>query len=171
VIEPGARAAAGATESGRVGVIGTEGTIRSRAYERAIRRLVPEANIFTRACPLFVSLAEEGWVEGKITRLVVGKYLESLHEEEIDTLVLGCTHYPLLKDPIAQVMGGGVRLIDSAEETARAVRDHLRENEMEVRSSGRPQRQFYVTDLPAKFRSVGRSFLGNSIGRARQVDI
>ena len=171
VIEPGARAAAAATKSGRVGVIGTEGTIRSRAYERAIRRLVPEVSIFTRACPLFVSLAEEGWVEGEITRLVVGKYLGSLREEEIDTLVLGCTHYPLLKDPVAQVMGGGVRLIDSAEETARAVRDHLREKKMLVPPGRRPQRQFYVTDLPAKFRSVGRHFLGNTIGRARQVDI
>lgn len=170
VIEPGARAAAAAT-SGRVGVIGTEGTIMSRAYDRAIRRLVPEVSIFTRACPLFVSLAEEGWVEGEITRLIVEKYLDSLNEEEIDTLVLGCTHYPLLKDPIAHVMGGGVRLIDSAEETARAVRDHLREKKMMVPSDRRPQRQFYVTDLPAKFRSVGRRFLGNTIGRARQVDI
>jgi glutamate racemase len=128
-------------------------------------------SIFTRACPLFVSLAEEGWVEGRITRLVVGEYLGSLEEEEIDTLVLGCTHYPLLKDPIAQAMGDGVRLIDSAEETARAVRDHLRERKMAVRSQRRPRRQFYVTDLPAKFRSVGRRFLGNTIGRARQVDI
>src|SRR5262249_53970557 len=118
VVEPGARAAVSATKSGHVGVIGTAGTIKSGAYERAIRDLNPDILVTPRACPLFVPLVEEGWIEHDATRLVAREYLEPMLAAEIDTLVLGCTHYPLLKPLLRDVLGDNVRLIDSAEETA-----------------------------------------------------
>ena len=171
VIEPGARAAAAASTSGRIGVIGTEGTIGSGAYERAIRRLRPDAEILSSPCPLFVSLAEEGWVEGKVARLVAREYLEPLREKGIDTLVLGCTHYPLLKGTIRRVMGQQVTIVDSAEETARSVREKLDEAGWREEGSHRSRRRFYVTDLPAKFKVLGRRFLDAPVGRAYQVDM
>jgi len=118
VVEPGARAAVAATRTGRIGVIGTVGTIKSGAYERAICALSPTAQVVARACPLFVPLVEEGWVDHEATRLVAETYLEPLVKANVDTLVLGCTHYPLLKPLLRQVMGPDIRLIDSAEETA-----------------------------------------------------
>jgi glutamate racemase len=172
VIEPGARAAVAATRSGRIGVIGTAATIRSGAYERAITRLLPRARIRARPCPLFVSLAEEGWTAGPVAELAAAKYLEPLRRSGIDTLVLGCTHYPLLKRVIGKVMGPDVRLIDSAEETARAVREILAAGGRPPASRrGAARHRFYVTDLPAKFRVLSRRFLGRPIERAKAVDI
>jgi len=171
VTEPGAKAAASATTGGRIGVIGTEGTIRSGAYEKAILRERPGVRITAKPCPLFVSLAEEGWVEGQVARLTAREYLDPLRKEGIDTLVLGCTHYPLLKGTIRRVMGRSVRLIDSAEETALAVREELDRTGLASRSRRRPRRDFFVTDLPAKFRDIGRRFLDAPIGRAHQVDM
>lgn len=171
VTEPGAKAAAAATTGGRVGVIGTEGTIRSGAYEKAILRFRPGTRIVARACPLFVSLAEEGWVEGKVAHLVAAEYLEPLRIGGIDTLVLGCTHYPLLKGTIRKVMGPRVRLIDSAEETARAVREMLERTGLGTTSRRPSRHRFFVTDLPAKFKVLGRRFLDAPIGRAYQVDM
>jgi len=171
VTEPGAKAAAAATTGGRVGVIGTEGTIRSGAYEKAILRHRPGTRIIARPCPLFVSLAEEGWVEGEVARLTARTYLAPLREEGIDTLVLGCTHYPLLKGTIRKIMGRKVRLIDSAEETARAVREELELTGLASGSRRRSSHSFFVTDLPAKFRDIGRRFLDAPIGRAYQVDM
>jgi glutamate racemase len=121
VILPGARAAVARTQNRRVGVIATEGTIASGAYQRALRGLDAGLEIYTRACPLLVPLAEEGWVDGDVPRSVVETYLGSLRRSGIDTLVLGCTHYPLLRQVIAEAMGDGVALVDSAEETAREV--------------------------------------------------
>src|SRR5215472_10192726 len=121
VIEPGARAATARSRTGRVGVIGTEATISSGAYTRALRALRPGIEIYSRPCPLFVPLAEEGWLDGPIPRGVAETYLASLCKSGIDTLVLGCTHYPLLRPVIGAVVGEGVTLVDSAEETARAV--------------------------------------------------
>src|SRR5512141_1760500 len=118
VIRPGARAAAKATTGGRVGVIGTYGTINSRAYERAIKAEAPETTITSIACPLFVPLAEEGWLETDATSLIAKEYLSEFVDAKVDTLVLGCTHYPLLKTVIGKTVGRDVRLIDSAEETA-----------------------------------------------------
>src|SRR3954468_5258397 len=118
VVEPGARAAVAATKQGHIGVIGTVGTIKSGAYERAIRALDPDGMSTARACPRFGPLVEEGWTDHDATRLVAREYLEPLIAAEIDTLVLGCTHYPLLKPLLREVLGSSVRLIDSAEETA-----------------------------------------------------
>jgi len=121
VIEPGARAAVASTRNGRIGVIGTDATIASGAYTRALRALRPTLEIYTRPCPLLVPLAEEGWLDGPVPRGVAETYLATLRKSGIDTLILGCTHYPLLKAVIAGVMGERVALVDSAEETARAV--------------------------------------------------
>src|SRR5688572_27764858 len=121
VIEPGARAAAAASRGGPVGVIGTAGTIASNAYAKAIRRARPNARVEQRACPLFVPLVEEGWFEHPAAELIAREYLGPLHDAGVDALVLGCTHYPLLKPLLQRVMGAGVRLIDSGEETASVV--------------------------------------------------
>src|SRR4051812_29981613 len=125
VIEPGARRAVEMSNSGRIGVIGTTGTIKSSAYSRAIKRLNPDAEVLTKACPLFVPLAEEGWTENDVARITAQTYLHELKEAHVDTLVLGCTHYPLLKPVITMTMGPECALVDSAEETARTVAEIL----------------------------------------------
>jgi glutamate racemase len=171
VIEPGARRAAEVSRSGRIGVIGTAGTIRSSAYTRAIKRLKPDAEVLTRACPLFVPLAEEGWVDNQIARLTAQTYLQELKEAEVDTLVLGCTHYPLLKGMIADVMGPGVRLVDSAEETARTVAAILADKEMLRPRAEKGNHNYYVSDIPAGFVRVGNRFLGGKLGDVFQVSL
>jgi glutamate racemase len=162
VIDPGARAAVNATRGGRIGVIGTETTIRSGAYPKAIQRLDGKTEVFGLACPLFVPLVEEGWTEGPIARLVVEKYLAGMAERKIDTLVLGCTHYPLLKGVIQEVINE-VCLIDSAVETGRAVKDMLAGLDLLADGAEEPQAGFYVTDSPEKFVAVGERFLQQKI--------
>ena len=125
VVEPGALAAARATRSGRIGVIGTRATVRSRAYDRAIQAARPGAEVVSAACPMLVPLIEEGWLEDEVTDRVIARYLEPLRARGIDTLVLGCTHYPLLAPAIGRVAGDGVTLVDSARNCAEAVRDLL----------------------------------------------
>src|SRR5215470_15392093 len=150
VIEPGARAAAERTRNGKVGVIGTEATIASGAYTSALRTLHPGLEIYTRPCPLLVPLAEEGWVEGPIPHAVVETYLASLCRSGIDTLVLGCTHYPLLRPVIAEVVGEGVALVDSATETASTVAGVLEARGL-GRADGTGSASFFVTDVPDRF--------------------
>jgi glutamate racemase len=169
VIEPGARAAVARTRNGRVGVIGTEATIASGAYTQALRALRPGLEIYTRPCPLLVPLAEEGWVDGAIPRGVVETYLASLGRSGIDTLVLGCTHYPLLKPIIAEVMGPGVALVDSAEETAREVATLLRARGL-VREAGAGSTSFFVTDVPDRFIRIGQRFLGARVDSAVRIE-
>lgn len=169
VIEPGARAAAARTRVGRVGVIGTEATIASGAYTRALRALSPHLEVYTRACPLFVPLAEEGWTEGPVARAVAETYLGSLARSGIDTLVLGCTHYPLLKPVIAGVMGEGVALVDSADETARAVATRLRDSGL-LRQTGSGSSSFFVTDVPERFVRIGQRFLGARVESAVRIE-
>lgn len=171
VIEPGARRAAAVTSSGKVGVIGTEGTIKSSAYAKAIKRINPEIEVLTRACPLFVPLAEEGWVDNDITRMTAHSYLDGLRDAGVDTLVLGCTHYPLLKGVIAEVMGPGVKLVDSAEETARTVADILRSQGLLRPDTEQGNHHYFVTDVPAGFIRVGNRFLGGRLGDVHQVSL
>ena len=171
VIDPGAHAALAATKSKRVGVIGTEGTIESQAYTEAIHRLDKNVQVFGQACPLIVPLVEEGWLEKPVAREIVREYLEPLLKNRIDTLVLGCTHYPLLKAILSDVAGPGVRLIDSAEETARRVGDTLREQRLEAPQNAAALRQFFVSDSPEKFEKTGRRFLQQDIPGVRRVDI
>lgn len=171
VIEPGARAAAAATRTGRVGVIGTAATVASSAYTKAIKRINPELEVVNRACPLFVPLAEEGWVDNEVTRMTARIYLEDLKHQGVDTLVLGCTHYPILKEVIAQVMGPGVTLVDSAAETARTVAGILSEQGLLRPANERGNHHYYVTDIPASFIRVGNRFLGGELGDVYQVSL
>jgi glutamate racemase len=167
VVEPGARVAAEASRSGRIGVIGTPGTIASGAYQEAIRRERREAEVVARACPLFVPLAEEGWTDpsDEVVRGVVRRYLAPLREAGIDTLVLGCTHYPLLEGAIAAELPG-VTLVDSARAIAAEVRARL------GRAAGASaEHRFYVTDTPERFLAVAGRFLGRPIARAEHVDV
>ena len=169
VIAPGAAAAARATKNRKVGVIGTEATIRSGEYTRALRQLRPELEIYTRACPLFVPLAEEGWVDNEVAARTARLYLTSLTKSGIDTLILGCTHYPLLKSVIRATMGAGVRLVDSGVATAAAVRDVLQEQDLLCRGRG-AESSFFVTDSPERFVKVGARFLGAQVDSAVQLD-
>jgi glutamate racemase len=171
VIEPGARAAVGATKSGAIGVIGTEGTIRSRAYEAAILQLTPDARISALACPLFVPLVEEGWLETEPTLLIAQEYLTPLRDAHIDTLVLGCTHYPLLKRVIGTVIGREVRLIDSAEETAAETGRVLRERNLAATHPGKARYRFIASDAPETFLRMGQRFLGAAIERVETITL
>lgn len=171
VIEPGARSAAARTRDGRVGIIGTPGTIGSGAYQRALQEAKPGALVRARACPLFVPLAEEGWTHGEVPRLVAREYLADMREAGVDTLVLGCTHYPLLHGIIAEEMGPGVTLVDSAAAVADAVEAQLRAREMLAPRDGTPAHAYFVTDVPHRFLEVGARFLGRPLPHAEQIDI
>ena len=163
VVEPGARAAVAATTTGRIGVIGTVGTIKSGAYERAIRALSPGVTVTMRACPLFVPLVEEGWTDHDATRLIAREYLEPMLGDDIDTLVLGCTHYPLLKPMLRDVLGPDVRLIDSAEETAAETARTLSSARLEARGDAEPVYRFVASDDPLQFLQLGQRFLGETM--------
>ena len=167
VVEPGARAAARASSSGRIGVIGTSSTIASGAYQRTLRAFRPGVEVIARACPLFVPLAEEGWTDpdDEVVRAAARRYLAPLAEAAIDTLVLGCTHYPLLKAAIGRELPG-VTLVDSAEAIAAEVAERLGPPSVE-----RPRHRFFVTDTPERFLAVAERFLGRAVEGADQVDI
>ncbi|GBE04062.1 MAG TPA: glutamate racemase [Nitrospirae bacterium] len=169
VVEPGARAAAAATKLKRVAVIGTEATVNSRSYEDAINALDASIQVSGIACPLFVPLIEEGWLDGEIVKLTVEKYLLSLRHNGVDSLVLGCTHYPMIKDIIKEVTE--VPLIDSAVETAKEVMRILEEKEMLRQSREEGSREFFVTDFPEKFSRVGERFLDHKINNITKIDL
>jgi len=171
VIDPGAHQACRVSESGRIGVIGTEATIRSRAYREAIRRTRPGAQVTAAACPLFVPLAEEGWAETEVARLVAETYLAAFTGRGIDTMVLGCTHYPLLRDVIGKVLGPGIRLVDSAEATAEEAAEMLEKGALLADGGSAVEHHFYVTDSSRRFGEVGSRFLGMPLARLEQVDI
>jgi glutamate racemase len=171
VILPGARAAVSATRNGKVGIIGTVATIGSDAYPHAIHDIDPKIKVFSLACPLFVPLAEEAYQEKKASYLIAEDYLKGLREIGIDTLVLGCTHYPLLKKTIQDVIGDDVTLIDSATETAREVKELLARRNLLNGKEEKPQRKFYVSDVPEKFAPVAERFLGQHIDNVIRVDI
>ena len=163
VIEPGARAAVAAT-SGKVGVIATEGTVRSQAYSKAIRALRPDVEVIESAAPLFVPLAEEGWANTHVAREVAEIYLSPLIDAGIDTLVLGCTHYPILRGTIEKVVGERVRIVDSAETTAAVVKGLIG-----TPPSGPPEHHFLVTDAEDRFRRIAGAFLEQEIGRLELI--
>lgn len=163
VVRPGARAAVAASSSGRIGVVGTSGTVRSGAYERAIRALRSDAVVFSHACPLFVPLVEEGWTEHVAARLVAEEYLRPLADARIDTLVMGCTHYPLLKPLLGDLLGPTVHLIDSAQETAAEVARTLREAGLDGPGELPPVHRFLATDDADQMLRLGQRFLGRAI--------
>ncbi len=168
VIEPGAKAAANITKNKKIGVIGTEATIKTKAYSRAIESLLNEAEVYELACPLFVPLAEEGWTDDIIAKLAAEKYLLGIRSKEIDTIVLGCTHYPLLKNVIQDVMGS-VNIVDSAIETSKAVMDVLRENKLLREAATAPLKKYFVTDSPERFVTVGERFLHDRIAEIEKI--
>lgn len=172
VIAPGAALAAHTTKTGKIAVIGTPGTIASGAYQQALASIRTGLEVHTQACPLFVPLAEEGWTEGQVPSLVAEQYLtRGLLGAGVDTLVLGCTHYPLLADVIQRVVGPGVTLVDSARATADRVAEVLDERDLLKKERLATERHYLVTDTPNRFIEVGARFLGHSIAGARQIDL
>lgn len=169
VIQPGASTAVTSSQRKRIGIIGTEATVASQAYAHAIRQLDPSVKAFARACPLFVPLAEEGWMDHAATRMIAKEYLFPLTQEKIDTLILGCTHYPVLRAAIQEAVGQAVTLIDSGEATAGVVADLLDAEGLTNPSPDHPNLQFHVSDIPAKFAEVGERFLGHTMGRVHRV--
>jgi glutamate racemase len=178
VIEPGARAAVAATRNGRIGVLATTGTIASGAYPRAVAQVSTRAEVVGHAAPLLVPLAEEGWTQGEVPRLVVRRYIEPLAQEGVDVVVLGCTHYPLLREIIDEQvrarMGSDVAVVDSAHSTAAEVSAFLRTRGL-TRDAGDDAAdasvQLLVTDVPRTFREVATRFLGADVGEVEQIDL
>ena len=169
VIEPGVRRAIKITRNKKMGVIGTEATIQSGAYTRALKESDATVEVYSRPCPLFVPLVEEGWTDNDVTEMTVKAYLGSLRQSGIDTLILGCTHYPLLKNAIRKFMGSGVGLVDSADEIAREVKTTLKKAGL-TRRNGKGIHSFFVTDAPDRFIKVGRRFLGEKVESAVRIE-
>lgn len=170
VIESGARSALKKTKHGRIGVIATPATIQSGVYTEAIKRMNPDVQIFPKACPLFASLVEEGWWDNQITRMIAEEYLKDLKLEKIDTLVLGCTHYPLLSNTISDIMGKDVVLVNSAEELAAALKELLIRENLESGSNSVTYR-YYTSDSVEKFRKLGTMILGREISHIERADM
>lgn len=171
VIEPGALAAVSSTLTGKVGVIGTEGTIASGAYRRAIMKLDRDIEVIETSCPLFVPLAEEGWTDREVTLVIAHEYLTPLRDAGVDVVVLGCTHYPILKATIGKVFGPSVRLIDSAEETAKEVAEKLDGLGLLRDESCDPTHRFFVSDVPHRFKEQAERFLGAPLADVSVVTI
>lgn len=176
VIEPGAKAAVEKTKNGKIGIIGTNATISSNSYAKFIHSLDPKLKVFSLACPLFVPLAEEGYIEKEATYLIAKDYLQTMKDVEIDTLILGCTHYPLLKDVISDVMGDKVTLIDSGHETAKVAFKRLADlsllnSDASQKPAATGERKFFVSDVPTKFSAVANRFLGREVTNITRVDI
>lgn len=171
VVEPGARAAVRLAEGGRVAVIGTEATIASGAYLKAIRALASDQPVAARACPLFVPLVEEGRdCDDEIVQLAVEKYVGPLRSQEVRVIVLGCTHYPLLRAAIAACLGPDVHIVDSGRETSLAVQRHLSQHDGLSPQTGAGTMRCYVSDNPARFRQVGSRFLNEPIEHVELVE-
>lgn len=170
VIEPGAMQAVSKTVSGRIGIIGTRATISSGVYQKALTAYGEKIKVFATSCPLFVPLVEEGWLNGDITKAVAVRYLEPLIDKGIDTLILGCTHYPLLKKTIGKIIGPEVRLIDSAEAVACNVKDVLEKKGLNFVGERKSKYRFFVSDEPRIFLKEGSKFLGTTITNIKRVN-
>lgn len=169
VIEPGAREAASATRNNRIGVIGTHATVSSGAYEKAVARINPRYSVWTQACPLFVPLVEEGWADRDVTAQVAREYLAPLKAKSVDTLIMGCTHYPILKDVIQGIMGRKVILVDSAREVAKEARDILDAGGLLNGAKHKGEHRFFVSDEPNRFVKIGEKFLKRRIKCKRKA--
>ena len=174
VITPTAAAAVEATKNSRIGVLGTSATINSGSFVRAINALAPGDEVYCEACPLFVSLVENGFVArgDEVTELAARRYLASLNARDVDTVILGCTHFPIIKWAIGNAVGENVRLIDSGRETARFLAGVLREEGLLAEESHRPEYSYFVSDTIQGFRNVAELFLGGSVdGEIKKIDI
>ena len=171
VIVPGARAAVRETKNGQIGVLGTEATIKSETYTKEIRKLMPEAEVIGKPCPLFVPLVEEGFAKHKITEEVIDIYLSDMRKSEIDTLILGCTHYPLLRSRIMAYFGESVHIVNPAYETAMDLKQILEEQKI-ANTSGEPAAyDFYVSDAAEKFKKFANSILPYDVDKTQAIDI
>lgn len=171
MIEPGADAALRVSKSKSIGVIGTRATINNKAYSNELKRLNPKVKVFEKACPLFVPFAEEGWINHKSTELAAREYLSEFKEKKIDSLILGCTHYPILTDVIQKAVGKSVELIDSGSPAAKIVEDYLNGRGLRNISNQIGQKEFYVSDAPNKFKEIAERFLGSRIKHIYKVDL
>ena len=173
VVKPGARVAAQATESKRVGVIATEATIRSGLYTKLIQEIDPEISVIGKPCALVVPLVEEGWRKDPITEMIARRYLEVLQKQDIDTLILGCTHYPLLRKLIGDIMGNKVRLVNPAYETSMVLKKLLADQHMETQGGTTEEfpYRFYVSDAAEKFKEFANSILPYDVKRTKQINL
>lgn len=174
VVKPGAKVAAQTTQNGKIGVIGTEGTIRSEIYTQTIHKENEKAEVMGKACPLFVPLVEEGWLKDPVTVTVAERYLQPFKESDIDTLILGCTHYPLLRSTVGKIMGESVNLVNPAYETAIELRSLLEEQGIANdgnHAQGEEKYQFYVSDAAEKFMQFANSILPYDIESTQLIPI
>ena len=171
VIEPGAKAAANYTKNGRIGVIGSEGTINSSSYTKALLKIDPKFKVHGLACPLFIALAENGYIDKKAAFLIAEEYMQIMKQKKIDTLVLGCTHFPPFKKVLSEVMGPSVTLIDSAEETAKSVAEMLDSMGLNNTTAKPKVHRFYVSDTPEKLKNTARYFVDKPIKKVEKIFI
>jgi len=170
VIEPAVKKAIEISKNGRIGIIGTNGTVNSKAYDKKIKKLDKKIIISSKSCPLFVPLVEEGWLDEDITYKIAQRYLDCLKKNNIDTLILACTHYPLLKKVIKKIMGSKVKLIDSASEVAKVVKAVLDEDKALRKNKRISKYAYYVSDEPFRFAKIGAKFLGRSITKVKRTN-
>ncbi len=171
MINPGAKLAISSTKNGKIGVIGTRATIINKAYSNEIKKVDSSIIVYEKACPLFVPLAEEGWINHKATYEIAEEYLKELRDLKIDTLVLGCTHYPILSEIIQKVIGENVTLIDSGVASAGIVKEELDRTNLNTNRLANGNHQFYVSDIPVKFKEVAELFLGKPVTEVNKVDL
>ncbi|MBM4159372.1 MAG: glutamate racemase, partial [Ignavibacteria bacterium] len=171
VIVPGAMASIEKTKNKKIGVIGTLGTIKSNAYKKQIRKLSSDVEVHSQACSLFVQLAEDGWTDNRIAILTADEYLKNLKKKGIDTLILGCTHYPILKRTINKVLNNKVKLIDSGEETAKEVKRIMEERHLLNPQKKKGYQKFFVTDFPNNFKAISERFLGGKIKEVKKIKL
>jgi glutamate racemase len=171
VIGAGAENAVAATRNGAIGVIATPTTVNSNAYARGVHALKPDARVFSQACPLLVPLVEEGWLDHPVTRMTAQEYLKPVLAEGIDTLILGCTHYPLIKPLLSSEVGSGIKLVDSAVSVAEQVARTLVDLDLANPQRGEPDYRYYVTDIPLRFQTTGERFLGRSLRHLEMVQL
>jgi len=170
VVKPGAKVAAQTTKNGNIGVIGTEATVNSGIYNEYLKRTNPHVKVYGKACPLFVPLVEEGWIHDPITELVVKRYMDDFKNYDIDTLVLGCTHYPLIRDVISKVAGEKVQLVNPAYETARCLKKVLETEGLESNTPAR-EHQFFVSDGADKFKKFANTILPCQVVEIKDVSV
>ena len=170
VIEPAVKKAIEISKNGRIGIIGTNGTVNSKAYDKKIKKLDKKIIISSKSCPLFVPLVEEGWLDEDITYKIAQRYLDCLKKNNIDTLILACTHYPLLKKVIKKIMGSKVKLIDSASEVAKVVKAVLDEDKALRKNKRISKYTYYVSDEPFRFAKIGAKFLGRSVTKVKRTN-
>lgn len=171
VVEPGALAACNMTKKNKIGIIGTEGTVNSGAYEKAINKINDNVKMHMRSCPLFVPIVEEGWQDSDIAYLTASRYLDDLKDFDIDALVLACTHYPLLQNTISKTINNSITLVNPALETAKALRLMLIDRELQSDKKESGKCTYFVSDNPVKFKSVGENFLKKAIPYVEKIDI